>query len=699
MRLQIDNADGLGPTDYTAACTTDGPLEMVRSRDAWARTTVLLDCAGAQVAVPVAGARVTVTDSNGGLLFAGYAESATAVTRVSSEADAVLIRMAAVEDGWWSGAAVSTALQTAGASVHAVTLADVPLHVDSAAEVLPGDVALSGDVEPVTYVTELFRGDGTTASFALSSPVFRPSTKATLLREQFATPMLDSRVWAIADAGHNLSVGPAGLQVTPGGATDGDLRLVRQQPVEMGGTLVAELNGVQMHAGSSGVLAGMFAGGWTQASCFAGFAVSTAAGVTSVSPLVNGASAGVSFAMAAGHSYTLRLRLFCTEWQRTLATYSVLADGAVVSFGGGSVSAPVQMVFEVVDEGLASNTIATVLYDGAVASSPAQCSFAALTAGSLQGSVAQVSVRQTAPVRVVSTRSDGTRLTRREGATGQGADFSLSSAGVVNFFAGVVPQPGELVAVSYRCGARAVARVQSAAALARAQQTGSPGVPLREGHVVAPTARSSADCHAAAAALVRLSEDGAAGLRGHVALTVTPSVAGGDGAVPAPGDVLTWSDAAGARSLPVWQVLATDGNCVPEVIRCGVQFAVDERHAASFRTAAGLAADTPTPVAVSSASGTLANLAGLQVQGATTTAVLLDAGTDAPTGGGFEVRRVDGAFQPGTDATLVLRSTTRGLTLPRAAFRERFFVRMFDGATPPRYSAVSSSVVTHLPTG
>ena len=59
-----------------------------------------------------------------------------------------------------------------------------------------------------------------------------------------------------------------------------------------------------------------------------------------------------------------------------------------------------------------------------------------------------------------------------------------------------------------------------------------------------------------------------------------------------------------------------------------------------------------------------------------------------------------GPDQPGAapDSELVLRSPVRSFTVPRAAFAERFYVRMFDGSQTPVYSAQSSLLSTHLPT-
>ena len=81
----------------------------------------------------------------------------------------------------------------------------------------------------------------------------------------------------------------------------------------------------------------------------------------------------------------------------------------------------------------------------------------------------------------------------------------------------------------------------------------------------------------------------------------------------------------------------------------------------------------------------------------TQTAITLDAGVAIPAGGGVEIRRRDGTFGPGVDQDLVLRSPVRTVTIPRAAQMERYFVRLYDGATPPNYSRLSSVVVTNIP--
>jgi hypothetical protein len=93
----------------------------------------------------------------------------------------------------------------------------------------------------------------------------------------------------------------------------------------------------------------------------------------------------------------------------------------------------------------------------------------------------------------------------------------------------------------------------------------------------------------------------------------------------------------------------------------------------------------------------LANLQQLTVISATTTALQIDAGTDPPTGGGFEVRVRDWDFGPAVDQNLVLRSPVRSFSIPRTAQAERYYIRMYDASSTPLYSRLSSAVFTNLP--
>ena len=101
-------------------------------------------------------------------------------------------------------------------------------------------------------------------------------------------------------------------------------------------------------------------------------------------------------------------------------------------------------------------------------------------------------------------------------------------------------------------------------------------------------------------------------------------------------------------------------------------------------------------MALGSSGLVLANLQQLAVTSVTETALQVDAGTAPPAGGGFEVRRRDGGFGEG-GVDLVLRSSVRSFSIPRAAQVERYYVRMYDASG--MYSRFSSAVFVNWPVG
>jgi hypothetical protein len=95
----------------------------------------------------------------------------------------------------------------------------------------------------------------------------------------------------------------------------------------------------------------------------------------------------------------------------------------------------------------------------------------------------------------------------------------------------------------------------------------------------------------------------------------------------------------------------------------------------------------------------LANLTGLTVTTLSGSTVGISAGVTPPVGGGFEVRRRDFAFMPGEDPGLVARATLPNMIFARESANDRFYIRMFDGETPPNYSEFSTALFINLPLG
>jgi hypothetical protein len=769
VKVTIDNLDGAGAVDYSAALCADGPLKIERTLNVPSICSGMLDVGDASLVVPARRGRVVVTAASGTVLFTGYVatepEAAYAgtglkgpvyryafsavsdewlldkqavplsgaglaqsggelLTTLTNRVDGGLFTMTEVMNGlevgvfqpsqtgsWSANAGVianttyaayrvldgAVSMQPAGTVTHALSDEDGTLQVaalkTTQVKELANDVTVSGEEEPSAYVTETFAGDGTTTVFELSEDPFKPKAAANsslLLTDSFNEAVLDTQIWQVADPGSHLGLSSAGLTMTGGNGLDGQTTLTAIDPVELGGTLVIEAGSLQLGGASDGIVCGLYSGTTQSANCFVGYNVRQSGGNTVAVPLVNGAEVGTVFTLVQGHIYTLRIRLHCVEAQRVLQSYYAMVDGVVQAFGGGLVAAPMSVVFELVDLGAASNTPATVLYDGSVTSSPASCSFAAVNSVQLIGSMGYCRVTQTGSAWVVSTLPSGVKMTRLIGVAGEGVDCKVSATGTVTFFTGRVPVTGEFVTVTYRVQQRAVARLENAASVAAEAAGGVPGTAQWLGKVLKPEARSSMDCESAAVAVLSFATSRASAAAGTY-VAVNPADVW-------PGDVLAISSGGATMSVVVRRVEIVNGMACPEVLTYRMAFANDWAEGLGLTLSETIAANALLPQTALSAPGNvLANLQQLQVVSATGTALQVDAGTAPPVGGGFEVRRRDGDFGPGVDQDLVLRSPVRSFSIPREGQIEHYYVRMYDGSTPPLYSRFSSAVFTDLP--
>jgi hypothetical protein len=684
MKVTIDNQDGAGARDYSAALAFDGPLKIERAMNAPSRCTGLLDVAPFALPVPVRGARVVVTKDNGATLFTGYVSNDPARLYAGTATRGPVHRatFTAVSDETWVRELGTGATHTLGDGDGVLQV--TALAGSSVREVAP-DVTLSGEIEPAAYITEYFVGDDTTDTFQLTQAPFRP-TSATLLDEHFDEAAINPQVWSVVDGGASLTLTSGGLTMRGGNELDGQTTLTLAEPVELGGTLVFEADNVSLGTARVGVVCGLYSGIVERESCVAGFNVRQSGGATVVAPLVNGVETGATWTMLSGHRYTLRLRLHCPEVVRVNETYSAMAEGVLARFGGGAVDAPLWLVFEIRDTGISSNTPVTVLYSGSVTSSPGSCSFAIVNAVQMYGAVGGCSITQAGSAWVVSTTTDGSQTMRVTGNPGDGVDCTVSPGGRITFFSGRIPVANERITVMYRGRRRAVARLGDGSSdLPRTAQW--------QGKVTHPKARTTVDCENAALAVRSFAAGRAAGVSGSYAM-VNPA------ADIWPGDVLAITSGDDILKVIVHSVTIDDGHARPELVSYRMGFANHWAEGLDMRLADAVAADAVLPETAQSApAAVLANLSALQVVNATETALQIDAGAAPPVGGGFEVRRRDWAFGPGTDADLVLRSPVRSFLVPREGQVERYFVRMYDGSNPPVYSRFSSAVFTNLPIG
>ena len=591
------------------------------------------------------------------------------------------------------------ALVPAGSVTHALSESDGTLTMASlrrtSTRELANDVTITGDLEPAVYVTEMFLGDGVTSKFVLSQTPYRgpgATSRSSLLTDSFSSAIADPRLWTLTDAGHFLSLGSAGLTIAGGTGADTETMLTAVDPIELGGALIAEAGSFTVTGASSGLVCGFYSGSLGRNNCFAGFNVRQSGGTTVLCPWVNGQEVGTVFTLASGHAYTLRLRLHCTEMQRVAQTFYTSNGASIHAFGGGTTAAPMDLVFEVQDLSAALNVPATVLYDGSVATSPATCSFAAVSSLEMQASMTYVRVRQTGSAFVRSTPPSGAQATRRIGSAGEGVDCTVSTNGAITFLAGRIPAAGELITVTYRTEQRAFARIANSASVEAESTGGYAGEARWLGKLLRPVARTSADCENAAMAMLSVSTDRAAAMAGQYE--------GSDLVDVWPGDNLSLSTDQGSEAAIVRTVVITDAMAEPEDLRYQVEFAGDWSKPIGLDLSETVANDVLLPETAQTAAGqVLNNLSALTVVSVTGTAVQIDAGTAPPAGGGFEVRRRDLEFGPGLNQDLVLRSAVRGFTIPRTTAMEHFYIRMYDGSVSPLYSRSSSAVFTDIPLG
>jgi hypothetical protein len=147
----------------------------------------------------------------------------------------------------------------------------------------------------------------------------------------------------------------------------------------------------------------------------------------------------------------------------------------------------------------------------------------------------------------------------------------------------------------------------------------------------------------------------------------------------------------------VRSVKVTYSSTSPDIFIYTIDFANDWASDLAIKTSTTVPVDAWLPAAISPTY--LANISNLTVSSVNGSTVTCSANVTLPAGGGIEVRLRDFAFQPGNDPDLVLRTTVTNFTLPRLSVNDRFYLRMYDGSTPPNYSEFSAALFINLPLG
>jgi len=589
--------------------------------------------------------------------------------------------------------AIPAAIHTFNESDGSLTLANLALNTGTR-RAMANDVTVCGEHEPAAYVTEYFLGDGVTTQFNLSAePFFEPAARTTLISELFNEPQINCAAWSVS-APNYLSLGANGLSLNGGSGYDGQTLLTWLDPIEMGGALLLEAEGLSLANASAGIIGGFFTGSLTAAECMAGFQATAqqGTGIVSLQPVVMGCASGTCFTLNEANQYTLRIRVYCPEVQRRLATYLSYGDNGAIVTGGQGILSPAKLFFEIQEfvNGVAGMPV--TLNDGSVSNVPDSCWVVAASNLNLHGSLRALHLTSLGSSWVVSTPQSGAAITRRLGTAAQGAECHVERAGRLVFYTGFVPAVGEQIAVRYRAVHQSVGRAVNAASQQALAGTAAPTA-CWIGTVTTPPTRSSADCRNAAAALAQAAASASAlwcGTYKGTNFDLSADVWPGDAlALNAPSCNLN-------AQVVVRSVTMSYGASTPDLVHYAIAFANDWADDLAIKTSASVPAAAWLPAAV--APTVLANLNNISITLNGTT-VTVSPGVTPPSGGGFEVRRRDYAFMPGDDTDLLLRGSQANLILPRLSANDRFYLRMYDGATPPNYSEFSAALSINLPVG
>jgi hypothetical protein len=567
----------------------------------------------------------------------------------------------------------------------------------SMVKALANDVTVCGEAEPSAYVTEFFQGDGTTTVFDLTEAPFMPAPgKQKPVTDSFQGTWVNPQLWTVCDPASKMTLTAAGVTCYRGNGNYGSVTLSALSNLELGGSLILEVGGVQFGQQTTGILNGLYNADMNLLpDCVAGFHVTLQNGTTILAPLINGVVAGSNFTPVAGHTYTLRLRFYANEAQRVLqAYYAMGTDNGTSLFGSEFVNTAAMVQMEVQDTTNGIAGVPVALYAGSLADVPPWCLYTPLNSADLACSIASVSIEEQGPVWVTSTPVNGTAFVRRLGTTAQGADCTVERSGKLKFYPASTPQAGEQIAICYRTSRRSVARLASPPSIASEAMGGAlPGTACWMGSVTLPVPRSSADCENAASAMLAIATSRAAAWSGEY--TAWNSEQQGD---IWPGDMLAVSAAsAGLTANLVVRTVEIDLACTaPALVKYRIAFANDWADDLAIRTSTTVPEDAwlpqqpePTPP--------LASLNSLVVTQVTGSNIQIVAGATPPTGGGFEVRQRDWSFCAGQGPDLVFRTLVPNISISRQSAVEQYYIRMYDASTPPNYSRFSSAVFVNLP--
>jgi hypothetical protein len=595
------------------------------------------------------------------------------------------------------------------------------------------DALVIGDSEPQGVMVDYFVGSGIDGEFRLTASPYGVD-QSLLLQDDFSSK--DSAKWTYNDTPSNyFSVVNNALNVTGGSGTGLGVNVQSVDAFPLEGYLHithGEYDFLPM--GQSGIVNGVVCGMWTAApsisgssfpGCLFGIQVTRTASACLLTGIVNGALTADTIATDVTKRYILRTRIGSFAPQRYAQTYSYKdAYGNVNKYtpllnysGDGTFNVQTWITEVDPSTGDVSNSwiwfsnvtgISTsVVYATyvPVASNDLHCSVnSPLIYVPMQVSLSHMAAGSSAWVsKVIGANDldalDGSAPDATITDSGGGATTKNSSLGSASMNAGeskltyfknsstyetTIPDKGTLVKLTYRRAGSSMGRVRDAASIAaEAALWGDTGVRIKIATDCDPQPRSSAECEAAAAALVQSNNyqhyDGS--------YTVWSDYCTCE---PASGAILRFTNLDSKLPAIVSEVINQVKTTLvsrSERFQHEVSFGAPDRVRkllAKFAKQANTpdvtdTVEMPYYVDIGSVGTSFTDeVLSPSLVAYDMTSYYYDAGQEPPTGGGFEVRYTDENWGSNTAGNLAGMSASRLFSLPRTAKSKCIFIKAYD---------------------
>jgi hypothetical protein len=569
---------------------------------------------------------------------------------------------------------------------------------------LLNDLTILGPLEPSAHVKDYFCGDGYTTYFYMSQKPFTRSSKVALynriiLDETYTK--LDPTHWTVTDPLGVVTVSNGQLQVAGGTGTDGQTLLSFIEKMELGGATMLEHGDVVFNGTSNGVIGGLYTEAVSIDDCLAGFRITPSGSYCSIQALIEGEVTGTPLTTQAGHHYVFTTTLYPTETYRMQQVFHSSLYPSGSPRGGAAVACDVRVVLEVQDINPTNPATqiapATILFDDIVASAPGFCTYALINAGTVQCSLAFTYIWLPVDALVRGTLLGEAPVTILTGSLLDGAQCQVTTSPALEFYPEYIPAANELLEVSYRGQGRAIARVINSASILAHRRGGDDGVRGSVREIGLPPPRTSADCEIAALALL---DDAGQGWSGEYQVWNQFLPGGAADIFPGDGLAVNVPSRSATFTAIVREVDVQIVDIAGEKSRYTLKFVDAGDPSLDFVFVAALMKQTQvlTPIDVTQVGNYyLEDLTDAEVTIVTSTTVTIDVGFTPVAGGGVEARYSDEGWGIGYNGNLIGRYTSESFELTRYARAQTYFLRSYDGSSPPKYSRHSAALHVDYP--